>query len=195
MRYYDERSFEEIAKKLNKTATGVRQLVSRGIRRLSQTLKIAPPIEISEKIVEQVKADLNPKVLRIFGKLALIHAFMGSLSLFLCPQFGIAPSGNHGLMTFYMQLGPHICLAACGATFMIGSALLSSFLLQAEELRAVRRTKYLQLVGLGTVSMAVFLIFGEMLALTLILAWFSGMIVTGVATLELGFRVRVLQSR
>ena len=39
MRYFEDRSFEEIAKKLSKTPAGVRQLVSRGVRLLSQALK------------------------------------------------------------------------------------------------------------------------------------------------------------
>lgn len=39
MRYYHGLSFEEIARKLNKTAVGVRQLVSRGVRRLGKIMK------------------------------------------------------------------------------------------------------------------------------------------------------------
>lgn len=38
LRYFEEHSFEEIAKQLSKTPAGVRQLVSRGIRRLNQVL-------------------------------------------------------------------------------------------------------------------------------------------------------------
>lgn len=155
--------------------------------------EVSPPPIISEKIIGQVKADLSPGFLKVFGKLTLVHAFMGSISLFFCPQFGISPLGNHGLMEIYMRFGPHACLAACGATFMIGSAILACIVLRPEELRVLRRKEYLQVLGLGIVSLAVFLTVGQAPALTLIAAWLAGMLLSGVAAFELGVRLRAVQ--
>lgn len=39
MRYYDEKTFEEIAQALNTSSMNIRQLVSRGLRRLKEILK------------------------------------------------------------------------------------------------------------------------------------------------------------
>jgi len=39
MRYYDEKTFEEIAQTLNTSSMNIRQLVSRGLRRLKEILK------------------------------------------------------------------------------------------------------------------------------------------------------------
>lgn len=155
----------------------------------------APPVAVSERIIGQIKADLNPGFMRVFTKLALVHAFVGSLSLLFCPQFGIAPLGHEGLKSFYMMFGPHVCLAACGATFIIGSALLACLILRPEELRALRRTKYLQIVGLGVASLAVLMLFGEFLTLSMLLAWFMGLVISGIAALEIGFQIRALQWR
>ncbi|OFZ53771.1 MAG: hypothetical protein A2428_17020 [Bdellovibrionales bacterium RIFOXYC1_FULL_54_43] len=151
-----------------------------------------PPQVLSETITRRVRADLSPSFLKLFVKLGVVHAFVGSLSLLVCPQFGIAPFGNHGLMAVYMQFGAHACLAACGATFMMGSALIASLVLRPEELRALRKKESLQILGLGLGSLAVFLTFGEVPALTLAVAWLIGGAISGLAALELGFYVRAL---
>ncbi|OFZ81073.1 MAG: hypothetical protein A2583_13650 [Bdellovibrionales bacterium RIFOXYD1_FULL_53_11] len=155
--------------------------------------EVQPPRVISETILGKVRADLNPSFYRVFWKVLIIHAFAGSVSLLFCPQFGISPLNTHGLLAFYMRLGEYGCLAACGATFIAGSALIASLILRPEEVRALRRTRFFQIASIGFCSLGVFAIFGDAVALTLWIAWFTGLFFSGVASLEVGYLVRSWQ--
>ena len=49
---------------------------------------IDPPKKLKNKILSEVHKDLNPGILKVFSKMALIHFIVGSLMLLICPQFG-----------------------------------------------------------------------------------------------------------
>jgi hypothetical protein len=149
---------------------------------------IAPPSGLTEGLLAKVTADLNPPTWKVFFKLGLVHAVVGSLTLLICPQFGLGP--RLGLMTYLMKLGPHVCMFGCGTLFLGVSALVSAFLLRPEEIRVLRKTVLLQFPLLGLASIGVFLLFGAAVVVNLALVWILGSILGGLGSLELGWLIR-----
>jgi hypothetical protein len=151
---------------------------------------IAPPVQLSDKFISKVKAELDPSNWHVFSKLALIHFVVGALMLTICPQFGISLFDGMGLMALFMRYGETVCTIACGVVFLGGSALAASFVLSPEEIRKIRKTEVLQLGVLALLSVGVFICLGATVVATLGVAWVVGSTVGGLATFEMGWRVR-----
>ncbi len=152
----------------------------------------APPTELSAQICGRIKYDLQPSELRVFSRLALVHTLAGSATLFICPQFGLGFTAHHaGLMAFFMKLGPVGCMAACGAFFLGTSALIAGSMLKPEELRVLRRSRLLQLLGLSLASLGVFFCLGgELVPFELGAAWLAGSLCASVPGLETALSLR-----
>ncbi len=160
-------------------------------REFVEALEVTPPNKLSGALVALVAADLNPSSLIVFVKLLVITLLSGAISLVVCPQFGFG--SNMALMRFFMQLGPHACSLACGAVFVSLGALLSVIVLRPEELRVIRRTKYLQLVVTAALSLSVFICAGASVVLTVAVFWLFGAIAGGLMTFEALYRLRIEQ--
>lgn len=163
---------------------------SREFQEFTSAPEMIPPPIFTERIMDQIRKDLNPAAWRVFAKVGFLHVFAGSLSLMLCPQFGMNPMHHGGLMMVFMSMGPYPCMFACGAFFVGISALLAGLILRPEEVRVVRRTRVVQFGILSLLSIGVFLCMGAEIIGSLALAWVLGSVIGGLATLELGWVVR-----
>ncbi len=152
--------------------------------------EITPPRQLTERIFARVHADLNPSAWLVFSKLTLIHAFIGTLTLLFCPQFGFSPLVEMGLMNVFMQFGEQVCMLGCGAVFLSGSTLTASLLLRPEEVQVIRKTKLLQLSALALLSLGVFVCVGLSVIAGFMTFWLLGSILGGLTTLELGWAFR-----
>lgn len=152
--------------------------------------EITPPASLSRKVLERVASDLNPSPWAVFSKLIAAVVIAGSLSLLICPQFGLG-SYYSPLMHFFMQLGPIGCKAACGAFFMMASIIFACVILRPEELRLVQRTKFLTLSAVSGLGLGVFMCTSPETILGAALAWFLGASLGGLLSLELGLRIRL----
>lgn len=151
--------------------------------------EMTPPASLSRKVLERVASDLNPSPWAVFSKLIAVVIVAGSLSLLICPQFGLG-SYYSPLMHFFMQLGSTGCRAACGAFFMVTSIVSACLILRPEELRVVKRTKFLALSAISGLGLGVFMCTSPEIILSAALAWFIGALVGGFLSLELGLRAR-----
>lgn len=147
--------------------------------------EIAPPQELSQKVLGFVRNELNPRILSIVSKLAAIHVVVGSLSLLICSQFGMGT----GEMLF-MGLGEVACTLFCGALFLGASTFVAGFVFSKDELRKIRRTAYSPILALGILSLSIFLFFGAEIALNLAVVWLIGALGAGVIATELSIRLR-----
>lgn len=154
-----------------------------------------PPEPISSRVVKRVQSDLNPPQWIVFAKIALIHLVVGFLVLLICPQFGIGLFEGMGLTALFMHFGELICSVACGALFLGTSMFVSSLVLKPEEIRAIRKREFVQLVLLSTLSIFAFISLGASVAATLGIAWVIGSVFGGYTSLELGRRFRFRFSR
>jgi len=159
-----------------------------GFQQFMEADPVAPPSGLTEKVFSKIARDLNPPQWKVFLKLGAVHSVVGSLTLLICPQFGLGR--DIGVMSYFMRLGPHGCLCACGMLFLGVSALASALLLRSEEIRALRRIELFHLSLLGLASMGAFLGLGAEVVMSLSLAWIAGSILGGIGSLELGWLIR-----
>ena len=151
---------------------------------------VSPPEALSESIISRVRRDLNPSAWLVFSKLTLVHVFVGTVTLLFCPQFGFSPSGGMGLMALFMKFGEEACMLGCGAVFMSGSALMAAIVLRPEQVRVIRKTRFLQISSLALLSMAVFVCAGAGLLISMGLFWVLGSVLGGLVSLEIGWALR-----
>jgi hypothetical protein len=149
-----------------------------------------PPRALSDGIASRVRSDLDPELGAVFAKLGGIHLAAGSVTLLFCPQFGVSPLGNSGLMPFLMRFGDQACMFGCGATFMALSALSAAVILRREEVRKLRKSELVWLPGLAALSAGLFFCMGGVLILGLAAFWLLGAVVGGLASLELGWLLK-----
>ena len=89
-----------------------------------------------------------------------------------------------------MQYGEHVCMLGCGITFLGGSALAASMILQPEEIRKIRKTWFILFPVLSLFSIGAFICAGGGLVLDVAVFWFFGSLIGGLGMLELGWLTR-----
>lgn len=151
--------------------------------------EVSPPRSVSANVVNVVSAKLNPSPLFVFAKLVLVVLVSGSASLLICPQLGFG--SDIGLMRFFMSYGPLGCRAACGGFFMLFCIVSTCLILRPEELTVLRRTRFLSISAVCALSLGAFLCASPDVLLSVALAWFFGASVSGILSLEIGYRARI----
>ena len=149
-----------------------------------------PPQELSRSIFNIVHRDLNPSPIKVFFKVLLIHVVMGGLSIFGCPQFGMTPTGDMAVMKFLERFGNTVCALGCGAFFILGTILVIGITLRPEEIKILRRAEFIQLCAILILSIGVFYVVANSVALSWTIPWFIGSLGAGVLGIEILFRSR-----
>lgn len=105
---------------------------------------VSVPARLSDTIRTKVHADLNPPPLHVFTKVGFLHLAVGSLTLAFCPQFGMEFTSLAQKFVHHLN-GYHSfwCSLACGAVFLGTGTLFTFLFLRPEELRVVRRQRFL----------------------------------------------------
>ncbi len=161
---------------------------SREYQQFLQGEEIYPPQQVYESVQSIVHRDLCPRYPRIFAKISLLHLTVGSLSLWLCSQFGM----GHGLTLahYFMRWGDLVCMMACGSLFLGLTTGVAGMILSQAELRRIRQTGYSMIAILGIASLLVFLSFGAEIASHYALAWLFGALLAGVIGTELSLGIK-----
>jgi hypothetical protein len=154
-----------------------------------------PPNKVSEQLFAHIHQELHPSVWKTFSKLSLIHFVVALITLSICPQFGIRLLGDGmGLMSAFMKLGDLGCPLACGFFFTGTTLLAASLVLRPEEIRALRRNRFTELVALTLLSLGFFVMIRAEIALGFALLWIIGSIVGSLLALEVGWITRIKTS-
>lgn len=91
-------------------------------------------------------------------------------------------------MGTFMDLGPYGCMVACGAFFLGSSFLLAVLGLRLEEVKTVRKFRWVQIATLIMLSFGAFLMIGaEEIIFSFALAWVAGTFIGALSMLELGW--------
>ncbi len=153
--------------------------------------EVRPSPALSDAILIRVRQDLSPSGQKVFLKMLAVHTLVSVFSLSVCSQFGIRSFKIYDAMESMMAVaGEAYCMALCGLLYLSISGLALSFLLSPEELKVIRRQKFLQLTLLTGVSLGVFLCLGAEVLLVPGALWVAGSLIGGVTTLELGWLLR-----
>jgi len=139
------------------------------------------PAEIKVRIFNKMLRLMNPKPLTVFWKILGIHIGIGFFSLSICHQFGINPFNTEkSLADWMMRVGGHqLCMIGCGVLFVSLSFLAAGYFLSIEEVKALKRTEFLQTLALGLISLGFFAAFGAELTISLIGLWLLGGFIGG----------------
>lgn len=150
------------------------------------------PADVYERVLTNLKKLVDPSPLMVFFKVLGIHSVVGFLSLSICHQFGLNPFNTEtSLADWMMHMGGHnACMVGCGILFVGLSLFLAGYFLSIEEVIALKRTKVLQTVALGVISMSLLIAVGAQVALTIGVLWFVGAMVGGMIAVETSLFIR-----
>ncbi|HVK60442.1 MAG TPA: hypothetical protein VM432_02780 [Bdellovibrionales bacterium] len=148
--------------------------------------------DATTKVFARMSELINPSAWMVFFKVLGIHLAVGFLSLSVCHQFGMNPFGTESSLDnwFMAMWGHNACMIACGTLFLGASILTAGYFLSIEEVRALKRTEFLQALSLGAVSLAIFAVFGAELALAFAGLWLLGALVGGFAATQVVWKLK-----
>jgi hypothetical protein len=152
------------------------------------------PKELQTKVMSKMHGLLNPHPFRVFNKVLAIHLGVGLISLAFCHQFGLNPfQTEFSLDNWFMKVGGHhFCMVACGFLYVALGLLAANYWLTIEELKALKRTGFLQISTLGLVSLALFYFFGGELVLGMAGLWLLGGLIAGFLTNQVVWKLRTI---
>jgi hypothetical protein len=150
------------------------------------------PNELKQNIMDHVRGKLHPNLPHLMLKFFIIHIIAGIFTLALCPQFGFTTFKlPFNLMNTFMIFGMAVCNFLCGIFFTATSVILSAFVLERDELRALKHKKTLATLTLLLSSIGFFSIMNPNVFLELSLLWLLGAAMGVIFTLEIGGRLMV----
>jgi hypothetical protein len=150
------------------------------------------PNELNQKIMDHVRGKLHPNLTQLMLKFFIIHIIAGVFTLALCPQFGFTTFKlPFNLMNTFMVFGMAVCNFLCGIFFTATSVILSAFVLERDEVRALKHKKTLATLTILLSSIGFFSIMNPNVFLELSLLWLLGAAMGVIFTLEIGGRLLV----
>lgn len=150
------------------------------------------PPRTQDLVLNKITKLLNPNAFSVFLKILGIHLTIGFLSLSICHQFGINPFNTKRSLADYMMHvgGYNFCMLGCGILFLGLSLFAAGYLLTVEEIKALKRTEFLQTLVLGLISLGLFVAVGTHIALSLAVLWLLGGLVGGFVATETVWRLK-----
>lgn len=144
------------------------------------------PTKVTDKVFSKMNELLNPSAWSVFVKVLGIHLVVGFLSLSICHQFEMNPfRTTASLSNWFMEMWGHsVCMIGCGVLFLSFSLLTAGYFLTIEEVKALKRTEFIQTLALGAISLSIFAFAGAELALTFGALWLLGALVGGFVATE-----------
>ncbi len=136
---------------------------------------LAPAAVLDEKIVWRVTRDLCPVWWKTWGKLTLIEAAAGLLTLTLCPQFGLGfGTHNEFLHALHSATTPPVFYLLCGLIFVGFGAALGGLVLPRAAIRTFGRQKYLYFILYTLLAYLVLVTLGSEAFILSSLVWMVG---------------------
>lgn len=144
------------------------------------------PDNLAANVVIKISKLLNPNAGAVFIKILLFHFVVGFVSLSVCHQFEINPFNTEvSLANWFMNLGGHnLCMFGCGIIYLASSIIVAGLFLTKEEVKALKRTSFVQVVFLAGISLIAFALCGAHLAFTFVGVWLLGAVLGGIVAIK-----------
>ena len=155
-----------------------------------QTKEERPPESLSDQVKQTVYRELNPSPATLFLKISLIQTIVGAITLLVCPQFGVSFT-KLDIFQWIYQISPHLCMIACGLFFMGSSLVVAALALSMDELRTMRKLKFIYIIMLSGLTLMAFHLIGGHIHPSMTFFWLIGAICGGVILFELSHKVRL----
>ncbi len=149
-----------------------------------------PPETLRKMVHEKISSILNPSSFIIFLKLVGIQIVVGTISLFVCPQFGFSFSSYPGIFHELHHISPEACMLACGMFFVGLGVLLSVFIFSTDEIRIFRKYKFIKFLLLGSLFLLLFHFVTREVLINLAVFWLIGGVLGGTIILEVGKKIK-----
>lgn len=150
------------------------------------------PGELNSTLQKQILKRLTPPKSLLFLKLAVIQAFIGTLTLTFCPQFELSLTSNDQLYHFFHHtFGYFGCVAVCGALFLGSGMIFAGMVLNEDEIRGIRKNRSLFISAISGMSLIVFLMMGAQVYLDISLFWIIGTMTGGILSFETSTWIKI----
>lgn len=145
---------------------------------------------VKENILKEIESRVKPKLSLILTKVFFIHALTATITLTVCPQFGVKfLKLPVNMMHSFMFLGMPICNLICGIFFTATSFSVMSFILKRDEIRFLKYHNIAATMTVVLTSIGFFEIMNPNLFLEFSFIWLIGAIVGSMLTLEVSSRL------
>ena len=152
------------------------------------------PDNLNKAILAKIQKLIKPSAWMVFLKLMGVHAVMGFLSLSICHQFGLNPFNTEkSLADWFMTVGGHhFCMLGCGILFIAVSIFAAGYFLTVEEVKALKRTEFLQNLSIGLISLGLFSTFGVEMIISIAGLWLLGALIGGFLATTAVYKIKGL---
>ncbi len=152
---------------------------------------IKPSTKTELRIMQRVAADLCPSQSLIFGKLFAIEAVTGIATLFVCPQFGLGFGGHNELFhTLHETVNPFTLYLICGLIFVVAGAAISGIFLNRDEIRTIKKSKYIYYPVYAFTTYFIFTLFGAEILIISLIPWILGAVMGNAFGFSMASRMR-----
>jgi len=155
------------------------------------------PSDLVSNLQNQINEKLNPAKHILFAKLALVQAFIGTLTLLFCPQFKFSLTANDQLYHyFHYTFGHYGCMVACGALFLGSGMIFAGFILNEDEIRNIKKSRTLFISAISGASLTIFMLIGAEVYLDMAMYWIVGTLIGGLLSFETSsiLKIKALKS-
>ena len=142
-----------------------------------------------------VEKSLNPAIWMVFAKFFSIETAAGFATLLVCPQFNISFGSHNALFhSLHSTLSPFLFFIVCGIFFVLLGAALAGLILSRDEIRAVKKTKYIYYAVYSLTAYIIFVTLGAEVFLMSAIAWILGAIAGNFIGFEAITRIRMVRT-
>lgn len=156
---------------------------------------VSPKVSTDNSIHKMVGKSLNPSIWMVFAKFFGIEATAGLATLLVCPQFNIG-FGNHNELfhSLHSTLPPFLFFVVCGIFFVLLGATLAGLILSRDEIRVIKKTKYIYYATYSLTAYIIFVSLGAEIFLISSIAWVLGAIAGNFVGFEAITRIRMVRT-
>ncbi len=138
---------------------------------------VSPKATTDNSIHEMVEKSLNPSIGIVFAKFCGIEAAAGLATLLVCPQFNVGFGSHNELFhSLHSTLPPFLFFIVCGIFFVLLGAALAGLILSRDEIRRIKKTKYIYYAAYSLMAYIIFVSLGAEVFLMSSIAWIFGAI-------------------
>ena len=156
---------------------------------------ISPKAATDNSIHKMVENSLNPSICMVFAKFFGIESVAGLATLLVCPQFNIG-FGSHfePFHSISSTLPPFLLFIVCGIFFVLLGAALAGIILSRDEIRVIKKTKYIYYATYSLTAYIIFVSLGAEVFLMSSIAWILGAMGGNYVGFEAIIRMRMVRS-
>lgn len=156
---------------------------------------VSPKAATDNSIHKMVKKSLHPSIWMVFAKFFSIETAAGLATLLVCPQFNIGfGSHNEPFHSFHSTLPPFLFFIGCGIFFVLLGAALAGLILSRDEIRVIKKTKYIYHAAYSLTAYIIFVSLGAEVFLMSSIAWILGAMAGNFVGFEAASRMKMVRT-